>query len=327
MAIILAIGLILFINAYSKKEAFSQINLWGGKETTITSDNKDTDNDGLKDWEENLYKTDPLNPDTDADGYLDGEEINSGHNPLLKSPGDSQVFHPLPLGDKYNLTQKVLTDEFIDSTINSYMTQKNDYLTDHPSIDSAETFSASIDKSTIQEMWQRALSDNYPILLEKAEQILTEMPEIFNIIVTDNDIVTSEKNDKETINLYISKVSSIFDSENFFLKDQVLQDLSSAMETNDFSKIDASILANDIKIEKAKQIIVPSSWKEIHREGLRLILLIRNIFVSIRGVTNDPIKAYVAIDKLNSFSKTWNELMNNAIDLAKSQGIEINFQK
>ncbi len=34
----------------------------------------DTDKDGLKDWEEALWKTDPKNPDTDGDGVKDGEE-------------------------------------------------------------------------------------------------------------------------------------------------------------------------------------------------------------------------------------------------------------
>uniref|UniRef100_A0A7S0RGB8 Calcium-binding protein n=1 Tax=Pyramimonas obovata TaxID=1411642 RepID=A0A7S0RGB8_9CHLO len=38
---------------------------------------KDTDGDGLNDWEEiNKYGTDPLKADTDGDGLKDGEEIN-----------------------------------------------------------------------------------------------------------------------------------------------------------------------------------------------------------------------------------------------------------
>jgi len=35
---------------------------------------KDTDGDGLKDWEENLWGTDPNNPDTDGDGIGDADE-------------------------------------------------------------------------------------------------------------------------------------------------------------------------------------------------------------------------------------------------------------
>lgn len=39
--------------------------------------NKDTDSDGLSDYEEvNVYKTNPLVADTDGDGLVDGEEVN-----------------------------------------------------------------------------------------------------------------------------------------------------------------------------------------------------------------------------------------------------------
>ena len=36
---------------------------------------KDSDNDGVYDWEEALFGTDPHNPDTDGDGISDSEEI------------------------------------------------------------------------------------------------------------------------------------------------------------------------------------------------------------------------------------------------------------
>jgi len=49
---------------------------------------KDSDNDGLKDWEESLWGTDPENPDTDGDGTNDGEEPSLGRNPLKKGPDD-----------------------------------------------------------------------------------------------------------------------------------------------------------------------------------------------------------------------------------------------
>lgn len=49
---------------------------------------KDTDNDGLRDWEEILWKTDPNNPDTDGDGTTDGDEISEKRNPLIKGPDD-----------------------------------------------------------------------------------------------------------------------------------------------------------------------------------------------------------------------------------------------
>jgi len=49
----------------------------------------DTDNDGLPDSVEAIYKTDPATPDTDGDGYKDGEEVKNGYDPLL--PGSARL--------------------------------------------------------------------------------------------------------------------------------------------------------------------------------------------------------------------------------------------
>ena len=49
---------------------------------------KDSDNDGLKDWEEILWKTSPQNPDTDKDGTPDGQEIKENRNPVVAGPDD-----------------------------------------------------------------------------------------------------------------------------------------------------------------------------------------------------------------------------------------------
>jgi hypothetical protein len=48
----------------------------------------DSDGDGLKDWEEVLWQTDPNNPDSDGDGTADGDEVREGRNPTLPGPDD-----------------------------------------------------------------------------------------------------------------------------------------------------------------------------------------------------------------------------------------------
>lgn len=50
--------------------------------------NKDTDSDGLKDWEEVLWHTDQNNPDTDGDGTTDNEEILAKRDPAKAGPED-----------------------------------------------------------------------------------------------------------------------------------------------------------------------------------------------------------------------------------------------
>lgn len=55
--------------------------------TTTAYSNRDTDNDGLADWEEVLYGTDPHKADTDDDGMSDTDEIKKGRDPLEKGAG------------------------------------------------------------------------------------------------------------------------------------------------------------------------------------------------------------------------------------------------
>jgi hypothetical protein len=325
-ATILAVLLILFIGAYSKRGAFSSIDFFEGKETIIESQNKDTDNDGIKDWEEDLLKTDPTNPDTDNDGFLDGEEMNSGHNPLVKSPGDTQVFYPMPLGEKYNITNKLLSDENINILVASYLSQKEEYLEDHPQI-TEENFTASVEQSTVQKMWERALGDLALILGDSATEEIEKMPEVFNININDNDIKISEDNSDAIINDYLSQVSSMLNTDNFLLQEEAANAIDLAMTGNDFSKLDTLIKENDAKIEEAKNIIVPSSWIEIHKEGMEITILVRNIYLSFRNILNDPFKAFVAFKKLEGLDEYWENLMTRAIDLAASQGITISIQE
>jgi DNA polymerase III alpha subunit (gram-positive type) len=49
---------------------------------------KDSDQDGISDWQEIILETDPLNPDTDGDGYLDGIEYKLGFDPKKPGPAD-----------------------------------------------------------------------------------------------------------------------------------------------------------------------------------------------------------------------------------------------
>lgn len=51
----------------------------------VKIDKNDADNDGLSDYWELKFKTNPLELDSDGDGYKDGQEIDSAHDPLSSS--------------------------------------------------------------------------------------------------------------------------------------------------------------------------------------------------------------------------------------------------
>jgi len=321
VAIFLAMGLLLFINAYSKREAFSQFNLWGGTEIAVESEVKDTDNDGLQDWEENLYQTDYLNPDTDGDGYLDGEEINSGHNPLVKAPGDNQIFYPLPIGDKYNLTQKIFFD--LDVILKSYIDQKNQYIEDHSQIESQEEFLAQISPQTLEEMYKRAMLYNEEDWLGKAETILAELPEVFNIEIPDSELVFSDNNSQEAIKVYAEKLIAYLTSKNFLLQDKNFVLLKNSLDNNNLSEIDALIKNSNSEIADFIKTPVPASWKEIHKKTLKISITLRNIFVSLRGYETDPVKAMIAAGEFERLLSEWENLNKEIETLNKSQNLNL----
>jgi hypothetical protein len=66
---------------FSRNEQPRELALTMATSTDMTS--RDTDNDGLPDWEERIYGSDPFKTDTDGDGTPDGQEVREGRDPSL----------------------------------------------------------------------------------------------------------------------------------------------------------------------------------------------------------------------------------------------------
>lgn len=66
------------------------------RETSSGVVEQDADGDGLKNWEEVLYRTDPERADSDGDGTGDAEEILAGRDALKPGP-DDRFPYPLSL--------------------------------------------------------------------------------------------------------------------------------------------------------------------------------------------------------------------------------------
>jgi len=80
----------------------------------------DSDGDGLKDWEELLWGTDPRNPDTDSDGTSDGDEVKMGRDPL--KPGPDDAFPELPPNE--NKENTYTQPETLTDAVGSYAAQQ-----------------------------------------------------------------------------------------------------------------------------------------------------------------------------------------------------------
>ena len=93
ISVLFACGLVFgaFWYANTSKQGAKVISPEEKKMTDQTFIEKDSDNDGLKDWEEIIWKTDPNNADADGDGIKDGDEVKANRNPLVKGPNDSLI--------------------------------------------------------------------------------------------------------------------------------------------------------------------------------------------------------------------------------------------
>jgi len=86
------------VNIEEPKDAQSFEELMAEIETQMMANiNKDTDNDGLTDYYEKYWKTDPNKADTDGDGYSDSDEICKGYDPTgPDKQTEDQTYLPLP---------------------------------------------------------------------------------------------------------------------------------------------------------------------------------------------------------------------------------------
>ncbi len=85
LSVALAIILVAMIFNYWKINTVKYKNnnlTFGINANSSVIDNTDSDNDGLPDWKEGLYGTNPKKADTDKDGTSDFDEISQNRDPL-----------------------------------------------------------------------------------------------------------------------------------------------------------------------------------------------------------------------------------------------------
>ncbi|MCU0679582.1 MAG: hypothetical protein MUC28_04035 [Planctomycetes bacterium] len=98
---------------------------------------KDTDGDGLSDWDElNVYQTSPYLEDSDSDGYSDKEEAATNNDP--NCPVNTVCNNPLPADSSSNNAAAGIADEGIMSQLDSLSQQLDQTGTD--SGDQAKAF-------------------------------------------------------------------------------------------------------------------------------------------------------------------------------------------
>jgi len=239
--------------------------------------NKDSDNDGLKDWQElQIYKSDPCKQDTDGDGFLDGEEVASGYDPTKKAPGDAlanaQNPRPLPNNLTEALRQK-LSKQITDNNIGPLNTN-------------GQVLSAEELK-------------NYPGIEEAVKEIINSQQTIFSPDpIQENQIKIINDNSQAAIQNYASQASAAFPDMTF--KKSETEIFLDAIENNDFTGLDWELQTYQTAYENLKRLTVPADLLQIHKEQLNIISSLIKIFQAIKNINEDPLKANLALQTYQS---------------------------
>jgi hypothetical protein len=214
----------------------------------------DTDSDGLKDWEEALWGTDPKNPDTDGDGTPDGEEVKEGRNPAKKGP-DDKMTTKVKTADQSGTAENeklTVTDELSRALFTQFMLAKQN--------------GGTIDQATATQIATQEFNN------------IIQQNGFFNY--TNKDLKITDANDSATLHAYGNAIgTAILSGGNPNGTEGELELYDSLVKTRDASfvpKIVAIANAYQHVIDELKKITVPRSVSAAHLDLLNSMSGVQN---------------------------------------------------
>jgi hypothetical protein len=248
IACILAVGGIVIAYFYSPKnnqQDLRQVLAVDSKENIQTQvDTKDTDKDGLPDWEENLIGTDSEKADSDGDGTSDGQEVKFGRNPLAKGPNDTIKVDaqgtPLAPQSTTEEKSKSATTDIARQIFTNYMSIKQTGTNITPEV---------------QEQLAENIISNTTFGISEAKTY------------TYKDIKTDQSNSADTLRAYGNKMGSIMSKDAPPSDDNELLIVEQAMNSqnkNDINKLNVIIASYQKMVKEFLLVPVPSSAVSVH---------------------------------------------------------------
>ncbi len=236
----------------------------------------DSDGDGLKDWEESLWGTDPNNRDSDGDETPDGEEVDTGRDPTVPAPGDER-------SEVEKLAKETYREELSD--------------TDRFAQDFFERYLELKERNALGGAEEDALVAEF---IKKSEEGL-----VIDVYSSSDLNVVSKT--PEVVTEYSSKVLSVFESFSVIPENELVI-LSNALESGeeeDFAKLDDVISIYKTATQNLANISIPNDAISVHVSLLNGFNSMTELLTYMRGVNTDPIKAIASV---NSFTIVENDI-------------------
>ncbi len=284
----------------------------------------DSDQDGLSDQEEAIYKTDPQNPDTDGDGYSDGTEVQSGYDPLKPAPDDRL---PSATEEKTDQTNNDIVDN-VDVEKLTAENSSDENLTEKLSAELAALISDT------EENGSQAISlDQINSLIDEtvnSEITFNDLPEIdeskIKIKKQDYSKLSKAKREERLKRDDEEYLSSVF----YIVVNNLPHKISNQNDIEDFSKeIVSQITVLSTKpedgmkyfedladrgeeiLQQLSDIEVPEDMLDLHIRGLQLATYAISLRDTVKIDMNDPISSLVSLSDAQSLMTLSTDFMTD----------------
>lgn len=260
----------------------------------------DTDEDGLEDWEESLWNTDPNNPDSDDDGISDGDEVAEGTHPKIAGPNDQidqrriDAVYSQDAEAEQNVTREVWQDLL-------------PYMASYVSVD---------DES--KEVSQEHMDD---LLDEVSERASTDRPERFERSdLNINSQATFEDLDEYFIS-YTQITGEYYSSTEMEQELTIMGQATANGEVDEEMLVGLEVVSNDYRAmaNELLELSVPESLANIHLEVVNNYLGLSQATEDMAMLADDPVRAMAGLSR-------YQELMNINVEVTNGLGQEIGRQ-
>ena len=309
LLVLLSVIVLFFIASSRKKQVITQRGTFTiadstAREGELKKLQQDSDGDGLRDWEETIYRTDPYNPDTDGDGTPDGEEVRQGRDPLKANtakPGaepNDLIATSTPLqesaGQDENLT-RALAVEF-----------------------------------GKQMIARRIANPDVPFNSEAIAQdlvggVVGSASNAIQYSLTKKDIVIGSDDSKEAVQRYRKEASHIIlGGFQYLTKDEVIifSEVLASQDYEQIKKLDPYISAYGSVIPQLKKLPVPPQIAPLHLEYLNLAIAEESAVRKMRATQGDPISAIIGARQYIEIQKQFIPLLKRfASAYQKAEGL------
>ncbi len=298
---------------------FLSVTFFALADDTVTNKNifQDSDQDGLSNDEEVLYKTDPLNKDSDGDGYMDGVEVQGGYDPLKPAPGD-RVVENAAAG---NIDVVVADDENLTEQVSSEIANMVQVSKDEGGDVSMETVNESVQK-IMDEADEEIVLPEINLEEIKTKTVSTKLKE-----------VERQEKEKEDAVEYLTVLAYIlannspktFHSERDFqsVMESVGMDTVTAMALGDTAYLAEFSKRGEKILKELKDVSVPERMLDVHVKATKLAKYSMTLREeAATNGTDDPLGQIASLAKVQGFLVVVGDFSMEVSSKLEEYGIE-----